>query len=201
MSPSPLDSSTVNMPSENTFRHHASVAQGALKTFNAIRHLDAPGPVKTAFNELVSATAAFNNFATFFSSHPLFQEIPPLVLSTLEEFLQKHPNFETPAAYSQIVSLDARIADSRGLSAAKKGTCFTFVLHILVPLLTCLTFSFSLAVTSAASLRPEKGKKTASSTNKALVSLFSFSFTNVFLIFDSPSVLVCLRNSSIRRTT
>ena len=60
MSPTPLNVVSVNtMPSETSFKHHVELVRSALKTFHAISQLDAPGPVKTAFDELVNVTADF----------------------------------------------------------------------------------------------------------------------------------------------
>ena len=97
--------------------------RSALKAFNAIRLLDAPGPVKTALYDLVTVTSDFNHFVPFFISHALFQEILSLVHSTLEEFLSQHPDFERPPNYSKIAGLHARVQDSIQL-AAKKGMYF-----------------------------------------------------------------------------
>jgi hypothetical protein len=114
------------MPSENSFKQHAEVARSALKTFNAIRQLDAPGPVKTALNELVTATVDFNNYVPFFLSHALFQELPPLVHSTLEDFFSKNPNVEKPPLYAKIAGLNARIKDSLQTPAKKGESSFSF---------------------------------------------------------------------------
>ena len=114
-----LSLSESPMPSENTFKQHVELTRTALKTFTAIRQLDAPGPIKTAFDELVVLTADFTNFVPFFVTHPLFIELPPLVFSAFEDFLCKNPAFEKPAAYAKVVALNARIKESA--SAAKKG--------------------------------------------------------------------------------
>jgi hypothetical protein len=108
------------MPSESAFKQQATLARSALKNFQAISQLDAPGPTKTAFYDLVNATVDFNRFVPFFVSHALFQEIPPLVHTTLEDFLAKNPNFERPSTYSKIAGLNARVQDSAQTSA-KKG--------------------------------------------------------------------------------
>ena len=94
-----------------------------------IQQLDAPGPVKTAFFDLVAATADFSRFVPFFSSHTLFQEIPAQVHSTLEEFLRKHPNFERPPTYSKIAGLCAR-AQEASPTTAKKGMCFVLLFNL-----------------------------------------------------------------------
>ena len=75
------------MPSEKTFKQHAEMARSALNNFNAIHQLDAPGPVKTAFDELVAIIADFNNFVPFFVNHPLFLEIPLLACTASRELL------------------------------------------------------------------------------------------------------------------
>ena len=122
------------MPSENTFKHHVEAIRTALKAFEAIRQLDAPGPVKTAFHDLVAVTADLNNFLPFFASHPLFLEVPPLVSTILEDFLAKNPNFERPALYTKVAGLNARIKDS----SAKKGMS----LPLFLILMTSLSFFF-----------------------------------------------------------
>ena len=54
-----LSSTTItNMPSENSFKKQAEIAREALKNFNAIRVLNAPGMVKTALFELVEAVVS-----------------------------------------------------------------------------------------------------------------------------------------------
>ena len=121
MSVSPFEPISLNkMPSESSFKQQAELARSALKNFNAIRQLDAPGPAKTAFYELVNATVDFNRFIPFFTSHVLFQEIPPAAHIALEDFLSKHPNFEKPPTYSKVAGLNARIQDALQ-TPAKKG--------------------------------------------------------------------------------
>ena len=122
-----LDTSSIPnaMPSDNVFKQHADSVRAALKTFTTISQLDAPGPVKTAFDELVNVTADFNKFMPSFTSHPLFQELPPLVHTALEDFLAKHASFEKPANYSKIAGLNARALDSAQISA-KRGMFPTF---------------------------------------------------------------------------
>ena len=120
--------STKFMPSENTFIQHVEAARAALKNFNAVRQLDVPGPVKTAFNELVAVIAEFNTFVPFFVNHPLFLEIPPLACTALEDFLSKNAAFERPALYAKVTVLNARIKDS--ISGAKKGAWFASFLFL-----------------------------------------------------------------------
>jgi hypothetical protein len=113
------------MPSEISFKQHVELVRSALKTFHAISQLDAPGPVKTAFDELVNVTADFNKFMPTFTNHLLFQELPPLVHTALEDFLAKHPTFEKPANYSKVVGLNARAQDSIHIST-RRGTSLLF---------------------------------------------------------------------------
>jgi hypothetical protein len=138
MSLSPLACTSVNiMPSENSFKQHVETVRVALKNFQAIRQLDAPGPVKTAFDELSNATAELNRFVPFFVTHLSFQELPPLVLSTLEEFLVKNPQFEKPSSFSKLAGLSARAQDSAH-TAARRGMYkfFSFFLLALTHLLS-----------------------------------------------------------------
>ena len=122
MSPTPLNIVSVNtMPSETSFKHHVDLVRSALKTFHAISQLDAPGPVKTAFDELVNVTADFNKFMPTFTNHSFFQELPPLVHTALEDFLAKHPTVDKPANFSKIVGLNARAQDSVHI-ASQRGT-------------------------------------------------------------------------------
>ena len=122
MSPTPLNVVSVNtMPSETSFKHHVELVHSALKTFHAISQLDAPGPVKTAFDELVNITADFNKFMPTFTNCSFFQELPPLVHTALEDFLAKHPAFNKPANFSKIVGLNARAQDSIHI-ASRQGT-------------------------------------------------------------------------------
>jgi hypothetical protein len=114
------------MPSENTFKQHAESARSALKNFDAIRQLDAPGPVKTAFDELVAIISDFHNFVPFFVNHPLFLEVPPLAYTALEDFLSKNTTFERPALYARVTGLNTRIKES--ISSAKKGMGCSLIL-------------------------------------------------------------------------
>lgn len=120
MQPTPLESATDNMPSENSFKQHVERTRSALKNFNAIRVLDAPGPIKTALDELVAITVDFTKFIPFFTSHALFLEVPPAVYLALEDFFDKNSTFEKPANYKAIVGLNARARDS-SQTAAKRG--------------------------------------------------------------------------------
>ena len=157
------------MPSESSLKHQADAARSALKNFNAIRLLDAPGPVKAAVEELVAATAEFHNFIPFFVNHSLFLEIPPLVYSTLEEFFSKNPNFEKPALYSKIVGLNARVKDTATISA-KKGMSFYLTAFVRNISDWLLPVSW-LAAISAANLRPEKKPRAKVTTNVSPLSL------------------------------
>ena len=136
MSYTPL--STVIMPSENTFKHHAELARTALNNFNTIRKLDSPGLIKTAFDELVAVMVEFVQFAPFFTHHPLFIEIPPLVHAALEDYLAKNPNFVKPPMYNKVIGLSARAKDAAAL-AARKGMSPSLPSFIL----TFLTFLLS----------------------------------------------------------
>jgi hypothetical protein len=118
------------MPSENTFKAQVEVARTALKNFNAIRQLDAPGPNKAAFDELVSSVEVFQNFVPFFVNHPLFQEIPVAAHTALEEFLSTHPNFEKPTGYARVLGLNARIRETTRSSARKGISSFFEVINL-----------------------------------------------------------------------
>lgn len=139
-------SSKVSTPlahSDTAFFKQTELAREALKTFNAISVLNAPGPTRIAMEELVNATVrshspilvlypfrtsqvAFNPFVPQFLSHPAFQEIPPKVYNTLEGFFKKHPNFDVPGSYNQLGGLNSRIRDSIRF-ATKKGKCLIFI--------------------------------------------------------------------------
>lgn len=166
--------SVIVMPSESSFKQHVEQARSALKTFNAIRQLDAPGPVKTAFDELVTITADFNKFVPYFVNHSAFQELPPSVYSTLEDFLSKHPNFEKPANYSRLVGLNARSLDS----PVKKGE---YSLRTQEHFLTSLA-----AVLSTANLRPEKIKRITKVKFRSILFLWYLRF--IFLGKTCPTL-------------
>lgn len=183
MQSTPLESITDNMPSENSFKQHIERTRGALKNFNAIRLLDAPGPVKTALDELVANTVDFTKFIPFFTSHPMFLEIPPAVHSALEDFFDKNPSFEKPANYKVIIGLNARARES-SKAAAKRGV-FPLLLYIACDFSESLSRSHLLAAVIAANLRPEKTKKAKASAN---VSFFIF-----FIYFYSFNALRSLR--------
>ena len=123
----PLEpTSSSVMPSENSFKQHIALVRAALKTFNTICQLDAPGPVKTAFDELVNVTADLNKFVPFFVSHSLFQELPPLVHAALEDFLTTRPSFDKPLNFSKIAGLNARAQDSVHISARRGKYLLSF---------------------------------------------------------------------------
>jgi len=173
-----LDTSSIAMPSETAFKQHADSVRSALKTFTTISQLDAPGPVKTAFDELVNVTADFNKFMPTFTSHLLFQEIPPLVHNALEEFLSKHSAFDKPANYSKVAGLNARALDSLHISA-RRGTFSTvFHLSLLIHL-----FLLSAAI-SAANLRPEKKSKAKATAPVSPRIFLSYFFMVLIFIFQ-----------------
>jgi hypothetical protein len=118
------------MPSENSFKQHVERVRGALKNFNAIRILDAPGPIKTALDELIALDVEFTKFTTFFSTHALFLEVPPAVFQALDDFFTKNPTYERPPDYKQVIGLNARAAREVAAQAAstKRGMSFVFFL-------------------------------------------------------------------------
>lgn len=120
------------MPSENSFKQHVDRVRGALKNFNAIRLLDAPGPIKTALDELVALDIDFAKYTTFFTSHALFLEVAPAVFQTLDDFFTKNPTYEKPPDYKQVVGLNARAAREVAAqsASAKRGTSL-FLSHII----------------------------------------------------------------------
>jgi hypothetical protein len=120
MNPSLLDTLSTNMPSESTFKQQVERARVLLKSFNTIRVLDAPGPVKTAFDELSAIASDFIKFVPFFTGHPLFQEVIPAIHSALEDFITKNPNFEKPSSFQQVAGLNTRAQDALQ-NSAKKG--------------------------------------------------------------------------------
>lgn len=103
-------------------------------------------------------------------SSPAFQELPPAVLTTVNDYTAKHPNFLLPDNFPRLVGLVARVKDSL-VGPAKKGMFFC------LSLLSCLIFFFLVAI-SAVNLRPEKIKK-----SKAAVSLFLIAFISSVLTF------------------
>ena len=168
------------MPSESSFKHHTELVRNALRTFTTIQQLDAPGPIKTALNELITATADFQNFVPFFVNHTLFLEIPPLVYTTLEEFFSKNPSFDKPPLYGKLAGLNARVKDSLAISA-KKGTSSPFLLRA-----PFLRFEV-LAALSAAPLRPEKKPRVSAKATpgvRFLPSQFLRNFAYPFLVFQ-----------------
>jgi len=62
MSLSPSKSTVTNTPSDAAFKKQADTTREALKNFNAISILNAPGPIKIALEELVNATVHFIYF-------------------------------------------------------------------------------------------------------------------------------------------
>ena len=158
------------MPSENAFKDQAEIASNALKTFVAVQHSASTFIVKAAVNELIDATIAFNNFVPFFVSHPLFQEIPPAVFNTLEQFANKHPNFEMPSTIARVAGLDARVKNSMSLSSAKKGMPSPFLLlPLLIHFLSDSVFPAGPRADRAGTMRRPRGS----------VSLRSFSHYSI----------------------
>lgn len=111
--------SLIKMPSESSFKRQADIASDALKTFSAVQSSKSSMVVKAAVIELIDATIAFNEYLPFFLAHPLFQEIPPAVFNTLEQFGNKNPKFEMPSTIARVAGLDARVKDS--LRIGKQG--------------------------------------------------------------------------------
>lgn len=111
--------SLIKMPSESSFKRQADAASDALKTFMAVQSSKSSMIIKAAVIEVLDATIAFNDYLPFFLAHPLFQEIPPAVFSSLEQFANKNPKFEMPSAIARVAGLDARVRDS--LRIPKKG--------------------------------------------------------------------------------
>jgi hypothetical protein len=178
---------TTNTLSDTAFNKQADTIREALKNFGAISLLNAPGPIQLALEELIDSTVRahfassallsnlevlqleLNSFVPRLVSAPLFQELPPAVLTSINDYSAKHPNLEMPATFPRLVGLVARVKDS----AAKKGkpSAFTRLLSLLTPLTAAI---------SAANLRPEKGKK-AKTPVSPLFRLFPFSLTEFYL--------------------
>ncbi|KAF8809164.1 hypothetical protein BYT27DRAFT_7255038 [Phlegmacium glaucopus] len=141
------------MPTEIAFKKHTEETRKALKNFNAIRILKAPDLINFALNMLVTLTVGFNDFMPGFILNPLFQEIPPGVENTINNFCIKNPGVLLPETTHHITGLVARIKDSL-IPTAKKGM-------ILIQI--CLfPFQHSLILTAAiaaANIHPEKIKK------------------------------------------
>ena len=129
----PPSCSLIKMPSESAFKRQADIANDALKTFLSVQNSKSNMIVKAAVDELIDATVAFNDFI-FFLAHPLFQEIPPAVFLSLEQFANKHPNFEMPSAIARVGGLDARVKNSIVPRTVKKGISLFPPLSILINL-------------------------------------------------------------------
>jgi hypothetical protein len=87
-------------------------------------------------------------------SFPAFQELAPAALNAVNKYAAKHPDFKLPETFPRLVGLVARVKDVP-VTSAKKG-------EPSAPPSSCLILLMPrrlLAATSAANLRPEKGKK------------------------------------------
>lgn len=132
MSLDPVSTPDSTMPSEVFFKKQAGRVQKALSNFKLVSSLpDASTLIRAAMTELVDATVrlfiflpspfifsclyqdAFNGFLSHIS-HPLFQELPISVQTTLDDFLTKNPKFDVPKNFHRIAGLVARIQDSAG---------------------------------------------------------------------------------------
>jgi hypothetical protein len=196
MSTTPTESDT--MPSESSFKQHAEAIRSALTVFNAIKVVDAPKPVKAAFDELVVSAAEFQRFAPFFSTHALFQELVPATHLSLEEFLARHPGFERHPLYPKIAILFTRVKEALQ-TPARKGRIF-FQIYFL----TFLTFARSISVSvAAANLRPVKGKVSKVPVSTIALPLFSGWGINSrgYFPYSRVSVLAYLKSTSTLKTS
>ena len=139
----PVEPDANLMPSENSFKQHVERVRVSLTNFNAIRKLDAPGPIKTAMDELIALALDFSRYTTFFAAHALFLEIVPATFQALEDCYTKHPSFEKTDEYKQIIGLNARAAKEVAAQATATKRCmFLFCLSFYYGILILSLFTF-----------------------------------------------------------
>jgi hypothetical protein len=131
-------SKTTTTNSDLAFNKQADAARDALKNFNTIAQLNAPGLIKSAMDELIMVMVsplfitsfiqvdrdvektAFNSFVPHYVVQPPFQELPLAALDAINLFTAKHPSYKLPKTFPNLVGLVARVKDTP-VSAAKKG--------------------------------------------------------------------------------
>lgn len=139
-------SNTSIKTSESSFKNQVELAREALATFNTVRDLNAPGIVRSALNDLIDKTAAFNQYVPYFLSHPSFLEIPPAVFSSIENFRTSHPSFEIPPSFAKVSGLDARVRDAlntKKVSPTPTGPRSDRIQKFKGPVSPFFSFSFS----------------------------------------------------------
>jgi hypothetical protein len=122
------------------FAQQVESTRNLLTAFSAVVVLQAPGPIKTIMNELVSVTVShslglriavlsfslfqvmFSNFIPVYATDPAVQECPAAVLAAVDAFLMRRPRFQHPKHYPRLVRLVAQV------EAHAKGTNFLFLL-------------------------------------------------------------------------
>lgn len=121
------------MPAESTFKKHAELVRDALKNFMTVKSLNSPSLVKTVVSELIDATIAFNPYIPFFLNHALFQELPPAVFNTLNDFAAENPSFVMPKSFDKVSVLNDRVQGSitHAISSKKSESRFSYVLFFV----------------------------------------------------------------------
>lgn len=152
-------SSNLRPTSISPFAQQVDSTRNLLTAFSAVVVVQAPGPIKTIMNELVSITVShslvlriavlsfslfqvmFSNFMPAYATDPAVQEWPAAVLAAVDTFLIRRPSFPRPKHYPRLVRLVAQVA------AHAKGTNF-FPSFVATP---HVSFSFvdSVAATNA----------------------------------------------------
>src|ERR1700679_1812610 len=96
---------------------------------------------------------AFNTFVPHYTSSPLFQELPPAALATINSYLAKHSDIELPVHFSRLSGLVARVKDLL-TGSAKKGK----FLELFQPFLTKF-FSFIFFISRHQCRQPSSREK------------------------------------------
>jgi hypothetical protein len=172
-----LLSSSMSSPSasELAFKKQAELAREALRAFNIIRPLaaSAPGPVKTALAELVTATVSSFTSSYFlklmFHSSRLVSAVSFLTTFIIHSFKRSHRPPTSPLRNlpPRTPTLSSPLSIFESLALLRVQRMLLYILHL--PKKVCSPFFLSVcikltcsplpAVAAAASLRPEKGKK------------------------------------------
>lgn len=165
---------TTSTNSDLAFNKQADAARDALKNFNTISQLNAPGLIKTAMDELVASMvsvllsfitgladhndgqSSFHGFVPHYAATPSFQELPAAAIDALNRFTVKNPTYKLPKSFPTLAGLVARAKDVSP-SAVKKGEPSAPYLFLFFLLIVLLVYLAAIAA-NAASLRPDKKK-------------------------------------------
>ena len=159
--------------SDIAFRKQVAATQEALKTFNTIAGLNAPGPARVAMEELISVTVRsfslsllknilkilnvsqvlFSKFIPEYLVADSLRELCPAALAAINKFAVAHPTTRYPDNFSILVDLVAHIEDSVE-GRETRGTLFHW-LFLIYP----SAFSFLSLTDALTAIKDKLGKE------------------------------------------